>query len=386
MRTRRSSLRHDPVSMSEARRAFAANPFAAFSGDGLRLRTLSRHARDGRIRRRRSPSAWLLVRALAPHTGSFGLARRTFDVRARLRRGRRRGLGSACAARSARRIPGCIVIDEFSGQFLACAGDSRHRRRAVRRVPGGGLGRRVRALPVLRHRRSPARFARCRIFPRAGASCSTTSPAGIAAGGRPRRRGLAGAAARMDLTLAPEEGAVEPNEPLAPRHDLAHRRPGAVPCRVRTESGARPRPRGSAADRRCRSRSSAWDRTSSWPTTGFPGVVLRLEGEFLEVRVDGRLVDAGGGAAARGRLRGGGAGRALRASRPISGIPSSIGGAVRINAGAYGGEIFDVARARPARRPIRRACGTPRGGGSARLPVVGARRDARDRQPRASSR
>jgi UDP-N-acetylmuramate dehydrogenase len=32
----------------------------------------------------------------------------------------------------------------------------------------------------------------------------------------------------------------------------------------------------------------------------------------------------------------------LSGIEPISGIPSSIGGAVRINAGAYGGEIFDV--------------------------------------------
>ncbi|HEY6065610.1 MAG TPA: UDP-N-acetylmuramate dehydrogenase, partial [Thermoanaerobaculia bacterium] len=32
----------------------------------------------------------------------------------------------------------------------------------------------------------------------------------------------------------------------------------------------------------------------------------------------------------------------LSGLEPISGIPSSIGGAVRINAGAYGGEIFDV--------------------------------------------
>jgi UDP-N-acetylmuramate dehydrogenase len=32
----------------------------------------------------------------------------------------------------------------------------------------------------------------------------------------------------------------------------------------------------------------------------------------------------------------------LSGLEPISGIPSSIGGAVRINAGAYGGEIFEI--------------------------------------------
>jgi UDP-N-acetylenolpyruvoylglucosamine reductase len=74
---------------------------------------------------------------------------------------------------------------------------------------------------------------------------------------------------------------------------------------------------------------------------GFPGVVLRLEGEFLEVRVDGRLVHAGGGAPLGGVCAA--AARAgLSGIEAISGIPSSIGGAVRINAGAYGAEIFDV--------------------------------------------
>jgi len=74
---------------------------------------------------------------------------------------------------------------------------------------------------------------------------------------------------------------------------------------------------------------------------GFPGYVVRLEGDFLRVAVEGRIVTAGGGA-----VLGGVCAAAARAGlsglEPISGIPSSIGGAVRINAGAYGGEIFDV--------------------------------------------
>jgi len=74
---------------------------------------------------------------------------------------------------------------------------------------------------------------------------------------------------------------------------------------------------------------------------GLPGYVVVLEGEFLDVSIDGDRLTAGGGASL-----GGVCAKAARAGlsgiESISGIPSSIGGAVRINAGAYGGEIFDV--------------------------------------------
>jgi UDP-N-acetylmuramate dehydrogenase len=74
---------------------------------------------------------------------------------------------------------------------------------------------------------------------------------------------------------------------------------------------------------------------------GVAGCVVVLEGEFVQVEIDGERVSAGAGASL-----GGVCARAARAGlsgiEPISGIPSSIGGAVRINAGAYGGEIFDV--------------------------------------------
>jgi len=74
---------------------------------------------------------------------------------------------------------------------------------------------------------------------------------------------------------------------------------------------------------------------------GFSGVVVRLEGDFLRVDIEGERVAAGGGAALGGVCAA--AARAgLSGLESISGIPSSIGGAVRINAGAYGGEIFDV--------------------------------------------
>ena len=74
---------------------------------------------------------------------------------------------------------------------------------------------------------------------------------------------------------------------------------------------------------------------------GFPGAVVRLEGDFAKVEVSGERVIAGGGAALGGVCAA--AARAgLSGLEAVSGIPSSIGGAVRINAGAYGGEIFDV--------------------------------------------
>jgi UDP-N-acetylmuramate dehydrogenase len=74
---------------------------------------------------------------------------------------------------------------------------------------------------------------------------------------------------------------------------------------------------------------------------GFPGWVVRLEGDFLRIEIAGERLTAGGGAALGGACAA--AARAgLSGLEPVSGIPSSIGGAVRINAGAYGGEIFDV--------------------------------------------
>jgi UDP-N-acetylmuramate dehydrogenase len=77
---------------------------------------------------------------------------------------------------------------------------------------------------------------------------------------------------------------------------------------------------------------------------GFPGYLVRLEGDFLKIRVEGARVEAGGGAALGGVCAA--AARAgLSGIEAISGIPSSIGGAVRINAGAYGSEIFDVLEA-----------------------------------------
>ncbi len=77
------------------------------------------------------------------------------------------------------------------------------------------------------------------------------------------------------------------------------------------------------------------------PDEGFPGVAVVLAGEFRSVAVRGTEVAAGAGASLMALAvvaeRAG-----LSGLEGLSGIPSSVGGAVRINAGAYGSEIFDV--------------------------------------------
>lgn len=77
------------------------------------------------------------------------------------------------------------------------------------------------------------------------------------------------------------------------------------------------------------------------PDEGLDAVVFVLAGELARVSVEAHLVRAGGGAslmslAVTARNAG------LSGTEELSGIPSSVGGAVRINAGAYGTEIFDV--------------------------------------------
>jgi len=74
---------------------------------------------------------------------------------------------------------------------------------------------------------------------------------------------------------------------------------------------------------------------------GVPGVVIRLGGAFAHVRVEGELIHAGAGAldltVAKTAQEAGLAGLEF-----LSGIPGTIGGAVRMNGGAYGGETVDV--------------------------------------------
>ena len=73
MRTEGSSLRHDPVSMSQARRAFAAHPVAAFfaTGFGSGLSPVAPGTAGSLVG---LALAWIAARSLASHTGSVGVA------------------------------------------------------------------------------------------------------------------------------------------------------------------------------------------------------------------------------------------------------------------------------------------------------------------------
>ncbi len=71
---------------------------------------------------------------------------------------------------------------------------------------------------------------------------------------------------------------------------------------------------------------------------GFDGLAVRLAGEFGEMAVDGKVVSAGGGCllpvlARRTAARG------LRGLEWAVGVPGSVGGAVRMNAGGHGSDI-----------------------------------------------
>jgi UDP-N-acetylmuramate dehydrogenase len=77
---------------------------------------------------------------------------------------------------------------------------------------------------------------------------------------------------------------------------------------------------------------------------GFNGTVVALSGRLADIRVDGDLLHAGAGAAcakvAREAARAGLTGAAF-----LAGIPGTIGGALAMNAGAFGGEMWErVAR------------------------------------------
>ena len=76
---------------------------------------------------------------------------------------------------------------------------------------------------------------------------------------------------------------------------------------------------------------------------GFDGVAVQLVGAFLDVRVDGTTVVAGGGASlpvvARRTVAAG-----LTGFEWAVGVPGSIGGAVRMNAGGAGADMAAVVR------------------------------------------
>lgn len=75
---------------------------------------------------------------------------------------------------------------------------------------------------------------------------------------------------------------------------------------------------------------------------GYEGVIMQLAGEFGTVSTNGTLLKAGAGVplskAARAAAEAG-----LSGLEFASGIPGSVGGAVVMNAGAYGGEMRQIA-------------------------------------------
>ncbi|MDQ0471630.1 UDP-N-acetylmuramate dehydrogenase [Labrys wisconsinensis] len=74
---------------------------------------------------------------------------------------------------------------------------------------------------------------------------------------------------------------------------------------------------------------------------GVPGVVIRLGRGFQDIAADGLAVSAGAGApdvkVARAAAEAG-----IRGLAFLRGIPGAVGGALRMNGGAYGGEVKDV--------------------------------------------
>lgn len=74
---------------------------------------------------------------------------------------------------------------------------------------------------------------------------------------------------------------------------------------------------------------------------GYRGVIIRLGGEFNTLKTDGTLLTAGASvllsAAAREAMENG-----LTGMEFASGIPGSIGGGVKMNAGAYDGEMRQI--------------------------------------------
>ncbi|MGH7431067.1 MAG: UDP-N-acetylmuramate dehydrogenase [Candidatus Methylomirabilales bacterium] len=73
---------------------------------------------------------------------------------------------------------------------------------------------------------------------------------------------------------------------------------------------------------------------------GFRGLVLHLEGIFTQLNVEGRRVSAGAGVRLS-RLVAFCSKLALSGVECLAGVPGSVGGAVRGNAGAFGGSVAD---------------------------------------------
>ena len=144
----------------------------------------------------------------------------------------------------------------------------------------------------------------------------------------------------MTFALSPADGDVRANEPLGGHTTLRIGGPAETFVVARTIEALAAALRAARRERKPL-RILGKGSNVLVADDGVPGFVVVLEGEFQRVEIDGERIAAGAGA-----FLGGVCARAARAGlsgiEAISGIPSSIGGAVRINAGAYGGEIFDV--------------------------------------------
>jgi UDP-N-acetylmuramate dehydrogenase len=146
----------------------------------------------------------------------------------------------------------------------------------------------------------------------------------------------------VSLRLDAPEGVVLRDEPLAAHTTWRIGGPARWFCRVRTEAAlARVLAEAAGSEPAVPVALLGMGSNILVSDAGFPGAVVRLEGDFLRVAVEEEFVACGGGAAL-GAVCAAAARAGLSGIEPISGIPSSVGAAVRINAGAYGGEIFDV--------------------------------------------
>ena len=75
---------------------------------------------------------------------------------------------------------------------------------------------------------------------------------------------------------------------------------------------------------------------------GYPGIMIRLEGEFDSIKQDDETTITAGGAKLLSGVSSYATERGLAGFEFASGIPGSIGGAMFMNAGAYGGEMKDI--------------------------------------------
>lgn len=75
---------------------------------------------------------------------------------------------------------------------------------------------------------------------------------------------------------------------------------------------------------------------------GYPGIMIRLEGEFDSIKQDDDVTITAGGARLLSGVSSYLTEKGLAGFEFASGIPGSIGGAMFMNAGAYGGEMKDI--------------------------------------------